>query len=645
MEALHESLKDDIRHKDVLEPWQIACVAVCGIAGIVDFDRAPDPAVVAAMAEQIAHRGPDDFDSWGEREVLLAHRRLSILDLSRDGRQPMADAADRYRLLHNGEIYNYVELRAELGAAGYRFHTGTDTEVILAAYDHWGSTCVEHFNGMWALALWDRRRRELFCARDRFGIKPFYYRAEGRRFLFASELKAFQPAVGSFSPNEPLVRDFLEHGLVNHTNETLFRGIDALPAGHVLTFGAAGVRLDRFWQLNPALPPADATEEFRNLFFDAVRLRLRSDVTVGTSLSGGLDSSAIACVVDSLMRTDVQAALPVGERQQVFTAYFEDKALDERPYAQAVVEQTRSKAHFVTFSSDELIDELPAIVEAQDEPFRSTSIAAQWYVMKEAKRASVKVMLDGQGGDEILGGYDGYFGYRFADLVLAGRARELVHEVDAYRRLRGVSAARVGGALLRPFLPASIQWSGRAWARGSHALLHPDLTQVPVTLPVPDGVFRDRFRRQLHLVLTRRLPELLRYEDRNSMAHSIEARLPFLDYRLAQLMFSLDPQYLIKDGRAKILLREAIGDQLPAQVKDRTDKLGFQTPESSWLRGRLGEFAQEVLSDPRARRRSFVDSDAALAQLRRLRSGGPSSGLPLWRAVSVELWAQRFLDR
>jgi asparagine synthase (glutamine-hydrolysing) len=618
---------------------------MCGLAGIVDFERRVDPEQVAQMTALLAHRGPDDFDAWDEDGVALGHRRLSILDLSRDGRQPLADERGRYRLLHNGEIYNYLELRKVLEGYGHHFRTRTDTEVILAAYDQWGKSCVRRFNGMWAFALWDRERRELFCARDRFGIKPLYYSVDGRRLSFASELKAFRADRRPLAANTRLVRDFIEHGLVNHTNETFFQGIHAVPPAHTLTFDQGGLSFARYWELEPRPPCGDPAEAFRDVFFDSVRLRLRSDVPIGTSLSGGLDSSAIACVVDHFMRTEAETALPVGERQQVFTAYFEDRGLDERPYAEEVVRQTAASGHPVTFSSDDLIEELPAIIEAQDEPFRSTSIAAQWFVMREAKKAGIKVMLDGQGGDEALGGYDGYFGFLFGDLLLRGDVRSLASEMSAYRRHRRISQARAVGALLRPFIPAPVQWGARARMRGARALVHPELRAERTALPTFTNTFPDRFRRQLYLVLTRRLPELLRYEDRNSMAHSIEARLPYLDYRLVELMFSLEPRYLIHEGRAKVILREALADLLPARVLGRTDKIGFATPEARWLRGGVGEFAADILQSRASRERSFVNTNVARAHLRRLREGAPQAGFPLWRAVAVELWAQAFLDR
>lgn len=613
---------------------------MCGLCGIVDFDGDIEVGQVTQMTASLAHRGPDDVGTWDEPGIALGFRRLSILDLSPAGRQPMADPQDRYRLIHNGEVYNYLELRSQLEGHGYHFGTGTDTEVILAAYDLWGRRCVERFNGMWAFALWDRHRRELFCSRDRFGIKPFYYRCDGRRFVFASELKAFRAAGQPLAADESRVREYLEHGLIDHTARTFFRGIRQLPPAHVLVLAESGLHLEPYWSLEERPFDGEASTTFRELFLDSIRLRLRSDVPIGTSLSGGLDSSGIACVVDLLMRTDSEVTLPVGERQQVFTAYFDGPGLDERPYADDVVRQTRSKSHTISFSPAELLDELPAIVEAQDEPFRSTA-TPQWFVMRRAREAGVTVMLDGQGGDEVLGGYDGYFGFLFGDLLLNGRLRTLAAEFGAYRRLRDVGVAHALASLTRPFLPDALLWSARSRVGGARKLLHPDLRAHPVVLPVTESVFPDRFRRRLQVVLTQRLPELLRYEDRNSMAHSIEARLPYLDYRLVELMFSVEPQNLISEGRAKVILRDSLADLLPQSVRGRTDKVGFDTPEATWLSGPLATFARELLTSRACRERGWIDVEAAT---RGLRGHDGPPGSPLWRAISLELWAQTFID-
>jgi asparagine synthase (glutamine-hydrolysing) len=618
---------------------------MCGICGIVAPGRPAEAETVAAMSELIAHRGPDGDGIFTRDGVALGSRRLAILDLSEAGAQPFASADGRLHVVHNGEIYNYRELRGELASRGHRFASATDTEVILAAYREWGERCVERFNGMWAFALWDEGEQRLFCARDRFGVKPFYYSFGGGRLAFASELKAFRADPQTpLRANEQIVRDFVRNDHFDHTNETFFAGIVKLPPAHTLVLDRDGLRTRRFWQLELRDPPAgDPVEAVRELFIDSVRLRLRSDVTVGTCLSGGIDSSAVAGVIDLLLREETENARPVGERQQTFTVYFDDPAIDERPFAREVVERTKAAPHWVTFTSGDLVENVGHIVEAHDEPFRSTSICAGWYVMREAARAGVTVVLDGQGGDEVLAGYPAYFGARYADLLTGGRLLELGSELAEHRRLYG--SRRTLAALARPFAPAALEARLRERRSGSASLLHADLRGLPETPELDGSPFPDRLRRlQTRILTVRGLPELLHAEDRNSMTHSIEARVPFLDYRLVELLFSLEGGHLIEHSRTKAILRRALHDLLPPRVLERTDKLGFVTPETAWFRGQLGDLAADVFASQSFRERGFVDDVAARNRLERHRRGELNAGFELWRVLNVELWAQAFLD-
>jgi asparagine synthase (glutamine-hydrolysing) len=601
---------------------------MCGLCGIVDLGRPPDHGTVDAWLDELAHRGPDGrgviADGAG---ACLGHLRLAIIDLSDAGLQPMRAGA--LRLLHNGEIYNYLELREELRAKGHRFRTETDTEVILAAYREWGEMCVERFNGMWAFVIWDGERKALFASRDRFGVKPFYYRTDGSRFAFASEPWVLRRG-GS---NLRAVRDYLEQGYLDQGDETFFDGVLRLPPAHSLTFDRHGLRLRRYWQLEPHAPPADPVAAVRETFLDAVRLQLRSDVPVGTCLSGGIDSSAIAVAV----------RYHGHERQKTVTAYFDDAGFDERPYARAVVDRTGAKAHWVSFTPGELVDDLPAIVQAQGEPFGSTSICASWYVMREAKRAGLTVMLDGQGGDEILAGYRAFFGYRLADLIRGGRVAEATAELRAFAAVNGPRWAAV--ALVGPHLPERVRLEARARLRGTATLAAPELRRLDPAPAANGTVFPDRLRRQLQLVLTHRgLPELLRYEDRNSMAHSLEARVPLLDHRLVELAFSLDGSALIHRGETKSILRRALADLLPPTVRDRRDKLGFVTPEARFFRGALGDLAADAFASQSFRDRGLVDVRAARGRLEAHRRGDIRAGMELWRALNLELWARRFVD-
>lgn len=614
---------------------------MCGICGIIDFDRPTSIREIEAMCGALAHRGPDGQKIFYDDHVALGHRRLAIIDLSNDGIQPFERDGGALQLIHNGEIYNYLELRTELEQKGHSFHTATDTEVLLAGYQEWGTRCVEHFNGMWAFAIWDAREQRLFASRDRFGVKPFYYQSAGRQLKFASELKAFH-AIQPLEPNEPMVLDYLSQGYIDHTRETLFKSILSLPPAHSLVLNEQGLTIERYWQLEPRDAPADPVGEFRELFLDSIRLHLRSDVPIGTALSGGLDSSAVAGATALLLRTHHAETRMVGAHQRTFTAYFEDSGFDERPYAERVVEAIDADAHWISFTDRDLVNALPSIVYSQDEPFGSTSIVAQWFVMREAARVGIRVMLDGQGGDEVLAGYPAYRGARLADLLASGRLPRLFAEIAA----GGQSLPSDLVAIARPFLPERLKWQLRARATGAAALVGDGLRDKKQHPALENGLFRSRFRQTMYRILTQQgLPELLHYEDRNSMAHSIEARVPFLDYRLAELLFSVPPNALFDQGVTKVVLRKGLSDVLPPEVRDRRDKLGFVTPGSRFFRGALGDLAADVFASQSFAERGFVDAKAAKSLLERHREGAHEAGQELWRALNVELWAQAFLDR
>ena len=617
---------------------------MCGICGIVAPGRPAEIATVEAMSRRLAHRGPDGAGSFADDGCALGFRRLAIIDLSDAGMQPFASPDGRYRLVHNGEIYNYRELRAELEGRGHRFRTATDTEVLLASFVEWGDACVERFVGMWAFAIWDTREHRLYASRDRFGIKPFYYREAGGRLVFASEPKAFlsDPEAG-LEPNRVAIAEYLTQSYLDHTENTFFADVHRLPPAHSLVFDRDGLRISRYWRLEPRDAPAgDAAEAVREAFLDAIRLHLRSDVAVGSCLSGGIDSSAVVGSVAELLRESAADASAVGTRQRTFTAYFEDAGFDERPYAEAVVAASAAQPHWITFDDHQLVDDLPTIVAGQDEPFGSTSMVAQWYVMRAAKQAGLTVMLDGQGGDEVFGGYRAFVGFRLADLLAHGRVPSVVSELRAFSDVH--SAGALLTSLARPFAPEALTRAVRSRTRGAAPLLHPDLRGLTAPVESDGSAFGERLRRHQELLLTRRgLPELLRYEDRNSMAHSLEARVPFLDHRLVELAFSLPGGELIRGGRTKDVLRRALAGVLPASVAARRDKLGFVTPERRWFRGELGVFAAQIFSSPELAERGFVDPAALQQRLRRHRSGEIDAGMELWRALNLELWARAYL--
>ena len=615
---------------------------MCGLCGAVDLGGLDDAACVERMADVLAHRGPDDRGSYVDAHAALGFLRLSIIDLSPLGHQPMAALDGEVQLVFNGEIYNYRELRRDLTARGHVFRSESDTEVLLAAYLEWGMECVRELRGMWAFAIWDRRAQRLFCSVDRFGIKPFYYSFAGGRLLFASEPKAFRAAGVPMAPDLEVVRDYIAFGAVDQTAQTFFAGIQRLPGAHSLVLDHHGLSVSRYWDVpHDGQRPAEPVEAVREAFLESIGLHLRSDVPVGTCLSGGIDSSAVACSVGHLLRTSEEASA-VGPRQRTFTAYFPRVGFDERPYAEAVVAAAGCEPHWVTFDDGTFVDDLPTIVYAQDEPFASTSMVAQWYVMKAAGEAGLKVMLDGQGGDELFAGYLTSFGPFLADLLLQGRLRRLLHETAAIDRLHDLGAWRMVRAIVRSLAPERFARRFQAYESGGDKLLGERLRGTPTRAERTEGG-GSILRRQLTDLLTRtQLPELLRYEDRNSMTHSIEARVPMLDHRLVELAFSLSGDDLIQSGVTKAVLRHALSDLLPTSVASRTDKLGFVTPLDHWWSSGLGRFAREVFDSPTTRSRGLVDADECLRLLDNVERGN-AGAFALWRALNVELWADVLL--
>lgn len=633
---------------------------MCGINGILELapaGRDPRP-IVKAQTRRLVHRGPDDEGFYDDGPIHFGFRRLSILDLSPAGHQPMSTEDGSHTIIFNGEIYNYRELADELRDLGYTFRSRSDTEVILKAYQAWGPGCVKRFNGMWGLAIWDKRQQRLFCSRDRFGVKPFYYHRRDDQFVFASEIKALlaHPDVPR-EADERRLYDYLVYGYFDHTDETTFRGIRQLPPGHSLLIDQDGrLTIERYWSLDPNRRTTLATDKayadrFYELFEDGIRLRLRSDVPVGTCLSGGLDSSSIACVVNELLRRE--KIENIGERQKTFSAVYEDKSVDEREYSQAVVAQTGAAAFLIFPTAQDILRDMPRVVYHQDEPFGSTSIFAQWYVMQRAHAEGMKVMLDGQGADELLAGYHPYFGPYLASLLRQGRLLRVLGEVRQWKRHHGYPLSyfmtQVAAGALSKLLPRPIITGLVAMTKQNGSLfLRPDfLRQYETGQPQVRG-FRDPLQNELHRVLTIGLPALLHYEDRNSMAWSIEARVPFLDYRLVEFMFSIPNRFKIADGTTKVVLRQAMKNILPAKVRTRQSKLGFATPEQRWFRESFQTMARDVLTSESFRGRGIIDADRALALFDGYVAGKAKFGIgpsTIWRWVNLELWFRTFIDQ
>jgi asparagine synthase (glutamine-hydrolysing) len=585
----------------------------------------------------------------------LAHRRLSILDPTPAGAQPMLRG--RSALIHNGEVYNYLELAAELRDHGEQIATGTDTEVILAAYRIWGVDAVARFNGMFAFALWDPDRKRLLLARDRLGVKPLYLRRTGRSLAFASELSAIV-AGGQIDPGDGwtpqphlgAVHDFLARGWTDHSTATFLDSATALPAGHVLIVEPGSERLVRYWgpppladDDRPAVRGTDEhrderlVEEFRATFDSSVRLRLRSDVPIGTCLSGGLDSSSIVATVAELIAADGSGRAHEQVPRLGFHARFPNHGIDESPFAEMVAERAGIRLVHTTPAGHPLLATVLPVLRAQGEPYGGGSVNAQYAVMAAAHREGIKVLLDGQGADELLGGYLPYLGLRTAGLLFSGNPIDAMTELKAQVQrgpysASGVLLAAVNEGLPRAALEAIRDRSGGAFGIQCAAPLRRE-SAMPRTRREPGTFLASRL---WHALTTQGLPTLLRYEDRNSMAFGIEARVPFLDVRLVELAVRLPDRLRIDRGTTKVALRRAMKDRLPQAVNTRRDKLGFVAPQQAWLADGAAQVAG-LLRGGQVVQRGWVAPGEVERVLARGLSGGRRTE-HLWRLFITEAW-------
>ena len=670
---------------------------MCGLSGYISFT--PHPAsIIQAMTDVIAHRGPDDegfvlfSDSGpiilggkatsepcyrsgyafapgypidgvngGRFSLAFGHRRLAIVDASPAGHQPMCSPDGRYWIIYNGEVYNHIELRVELEKKGHKFFSNSDTEVILAAYETWGKECLSHFNGMFAFLIYDQKRKILFAARDRFGIKPLYYRVSAQGMAFGSEIKQFTVLPDwQAQMNGQRVYDFLNWGISDHTDETLFSGVFQLRGGEMaeLDIGEAlsgrflpgnRIAVSQWYRLTPRPftgTMQDASSEFRDRFVDAVRLHLRSDVPIGSCLSGGLDSSSIVCVMNRLLKKGGASPL-----QKTFSACSEVARFDEREFIDEVVRYTSVEAHYTYPALEDLFNSNEMITWHQDEPFGSTSIFAQWNVFSLAAKSGVKVMLDGQGADEQLAGYHSYFGLRLAHLMRTGQWLKFSKEMKAIRALHGHSPAWSIQQTLNNMLPEALRQPLRQLLR-KPATLEPawlDMKRLGAVEADPFLQYRGAkpgsVEAMSYAQLTKtNLQMLLHWEDRDSMAHSVESRVPFLDHRLVEFVLGLPEEYKISHGITKLILREGMKEILPEKIRMRMDKLGFVTPEEIWVRQRSPDSFRKALSDSVDLSRGILNEKACVFLEKTISGNIPFNFLP-WRLISFGAWMKVFSIR
>jgi len=597
---------------------------MCGIAGIYRVDGRVDPKLMEKMTGILRHRGPDDegyvfFDTekgfFEERSgedtvpelamkykpisdpvppyhLAFGHRRLSIIDLTFHGHQPMSYGNGNYWIVYNGEMFNYIELKQELKESGFEFKTSSDTEVILASYVKWGFDCAKYFNGDWAFCIYDKIRNILFASRDRYGARFLYYFWDGNLFAFASETKALL-SLPDVDRNLDLkqIYDFLIFGVIDHTEKTVYEKIDQLkPAQNlILDLKSRELKFFNYYSLNfnselgryEEKKSSDFASAIKDLFYDAIRIRLRSDVPVGSCLSGGLDSSSIVMLVNRLMKEGGISAFHIGDHQKTFTASYINDPIDETPYAKEVIQRTEVDGQFVFPDGKKLWDELDNLLYSQDEPFGSTSIYAQWNVMRLAS-GHVKVVLDGQGGDELFGGYFFYPSQAISQGNLRLFFQRLkLYKGRAFRELFFASGFRL--------IPDFLKEKSFMFLRGRYLRFLKDVfpqfsDPLSCIREIVNDVIVPNLNRRLWQDFTKySIPGLLHYEDRNSMAFGVEARVPFLDFRLVDYVMALPGIYKIYNGWSKWIFRMAMREVLPEKILWRKDKLGFSTPEKRWL--------------------------------------------------------------
>jgi asparagine synthase (glutamine-hydrolysing) len=629
---------------------------MCGIVGFVTAKPRPDLArKLPALANVLAHRGPDDrgFLTWDAynspsagralaeplaARVGLAHRRLSIIDLSEGGWQPMEGSGGRH-IIYNGEIYNYREVREELKIRGHRFRTASDTEVLLAAYAEWGVASFRRLVGMFALAILDRGQRRLILARDPFGIKPLFITRWRGGLAFASEVLPLLdlPEV-SRKVNAKRLHSYLRYGDADTNVDTFFADVTVLPPAHLLEVpleAPDAAHPTPYWSLDVAtrddLSLDDAASRLRDLFIESVALHLRSDVPIGACLSGGIDSSAIVMAMREIG----------GQRLDLHTVSYvaDDPALSEERWIDVVGSAARANCHKVKPQPTEIARDLDDLITAQGEPFAGFSIYAQYRVFREAQDAGLKVMLDGQGADELFGGYPSALASRLAGLLAQGR----VGEASAFwRAVKALPITTRPALLLRAasqFVPEGLQRPLRSLVGqgGASSWLKRDWFEerCAEAAPVGDDLLKVDLRRGLERAS---LPTLLRYEDRNSMAFSIESRVPFLTPKLAEFAMSLPSHYLLApDATSKAVLRQAMRGLVPDVVLDRRDKVGFTPPESRWILYTRG-WVDSALNSETLRLMPFIDSAKLLRSWDMIQRGRAPYHPIIWRCANLSKW-------
>ncbi|NIM97417.1 MAG: asparagine synthase (glutamine-hydrolyzing) [candidate division Zixibacteria bacterium] len=627
---------------------------MCGIAGIIpnkEVTRETLHQWIQAMNSLQVHRGPDGEGTWIDEgaRIGLGHVRLSIIDI-KTGAQPMKSDGGS-TITYNGEIYNYIELRAELGAKSFR--TTSDTEVILRAYERWGEDCVDHLRGMFAFAIWDKKNKKLFCARDRFGIKPFYYTKNINGFYFASEIKALLPFVEEIATDYNGLKDYLAFQFTLGT-KTLFRGVEQLLPGHVLTVKNSRVRVRKYWEVQYRLDWFHTKRYFeaevRKLLMDSIRVHLRSDVPVGSYLSGGLDSSVVASLARKIQRG--------GDFHAFHGKFSSDPGYDESQYARTTANFSGMELHEQNITSADFVSNIRKVIYHLDNPVAGPGSFPQYVISKLASE-HLKVVLGGTGGDEIFGGYVRYL-ISYFEQCIKGAIEGTMHSgnfVVTYESIiPNLSTLRDYKPLLQEFWREGLfeQRDKRYFrlvnrANGLSQEINWNLFEPYSAFETFREIFwgenvekESYFDSMTHFDFKTLLPALLQVEDRMSMAHGLESRVPLLDHPLVELVATIPSNIKFENGQLKHLMKTAFQEDLPEVVHERTDKMGFPVPLSDWLHGELRDFVEDIFHSDNARHREYLNPQFDIETL--IESEGKFTR-KIWGLLSLELWQEEFHDR
>lgn len=620
---------------------------MCGIAGIVQNKKGKiSKEKIKTMVKAVAHRGPDDEGLYLDEKngVALGHRRLSILDLSAAGHQPMPSEDGTLWITFNGEIYNYLELRKELRDGAYR--SGSDTEIILRAYEKWGEDCVKKFNGIFAFAIWDKNKKSLFCGRDHLGVKPFYYAFQNGVFYFGSEIKALLAAGIKTKPNGKIIYEYLTYGYYQHSKETFFENIYQLPAGHTLIFKNGKLEIKKYWDVVSKLKNIDnwsdgkVREEFLNIFEDAINLQLRSDVPIGIQLSGGFDSSAVTAMVDKVCG---------GQRNfRVFSFIYKGYKDKEKPFMKVLARELGWVQEFFSVSPSNMSDLMNEAVWHQDEPFPGLPTFGQHILAKACRKDKIPVILGGQGGDEVAAGYEYYFGAFLLDMIKEKGSEAALKELFAYRKLHNFDQEKTFIFFinsLNSYFQSGTSADGTSFTKSN--ALNGDFLRKNF---VPRAEFEKPFDNALKNMQYRdifytKLPRILHAADRSAMAYGVEHRVPFLDYRLVEFGFSLSNHQKIRNGEQRYFARMALKKMLPGFVGGAV-KRAVPSPQREWFKDELRPWVHSILSSKSFGQRPYFNQKEVLSEYKRYCAtpGVPANSFHIWQWIHLETWLRTYFD-